>query len=416
MGKLYDKQLKSLNGKPQEKVFELPDGEGLSIRASLKGKLNWQYRYRWGNKPRRLGLGVYPEMSLGDAREMVKQCQKWLNKNLEPHVQVELEQNQAVEKVTVRQALEYWIDEYAKENRANYLKHQRQFEVHIYPYIGKLPLEEVETRHWLECLDRVRKGVPGKRRPAPTAAGYILGNSKQALRFCRVRNFAHSTVLDDLTVNDVGAKAAKKERYLSIPELTKLLHWCAGDKGNTYYRTLGFLLVCFGARTQEIRESKVQEWNLTERIWTVPASNSKTGKKIIRPIPNKLIPFISELVAAKDSGDWLLGDYKRSEAVSAYATTVEKAIASQEKWNWHDLRRTFATHITDLDIAPHITELLLGHELGGVFSTYNRNTYLKDKLHALDTWVDFIEGLISSIGDNVNEIEIKSQTKGVRYG
>jgi hypothetical protein len=69
--------------------------------------------------------------------------------------------------VTVRDALEYWIREYAIHNRANVEKHIEQLNKHIFPYIGTYPLSMCETRHWLECFARVRN-------EAPVAAGYLL--------------------------------------------------------------------------------------------------------------------------------------------------------------------------------------------------------------------------------------------------
>lgn len=61
-----------------------------------------------------------------------------------------------------------------------------------------------------------------------------------------------------------------------------------------------------------------------------------------------------------------------------------------DKWTLHDFRRTFSTKLADEGVAPHIAELLLGHELGGVMAIYNRSLYLDDKLKALNKWIDIL--------------------------
>ncbi len=129
----------------------------------------------------------------------------------DPKLKRDLERSATLKPVTVQEALEYWLVQFAEENRANAPKHRSQFKRHLYPYIGHLPLEQTETRHWIECFDRIRDGIKGQHRPAPVAAGYILQNAKQAFRFCRVRRYATSRVLDDLTIQDVGRKQQKKK-------------------------------------------------------------------------------------------------------------------------------------------------------------------------------------------------------------
>lgn len=63
---LTDKKIKAL--KPAEKMYSIADGEGLSLKILPNGKKYWRYRYRFLNKQKMLSLGVYPIVSLADAR------------------------------------------------------------------------------------------------------------------------------------------------------------------------------------------------------------------------------------------------------------------------------------------------------------------------------------------------------------
>lgn len=403
MGKLYDKHLKSAVGKNHSEAFVLTDGNGLSARVSVKGKVRWQYRYKIDGQNKRMDLGDYPALSLVKARDAAEQCREWLADGYDPKQKRKLDREEKLHPVTVKEALEYWLVGYAEDNRSNVDKHRAQFERHLYPYIGHLPLEHTETRHWVECFDRIRKGISGKQRPAPVAAGYVLQNVKQALKFCRVRRYATSRVLDDLSIPDVGKKQNKKDRVLSVQELVDVLRLIEGKRLLPYYAQLIRLLIIFGSRTIEIRLSTWSEWDFTEMLWTVPKAHSKNGEKIFRPIPESLKEWLVTLKGDAQSSDYILGELKTSEAVSQLCRKLWERLGHNEKWTIHDLRRTLATLLSDLGVAPHVVEQLLGHSLGGVMAIYNRSQYLPEKKQALDMWLEHLEAMISPT-DNVMSI------------
>jgi integrase len=59
-------------------------------------------------------------------------------------------------------------------------------------------------------------------------------------------------------------------------------------------------------------------------------------------------------------------------------------------WVQHDLRRTMATHMQDLEVMPHVIELCLNHKLKGVAGVYQRSQLLDLKLDAWERWAAFI--------------------------
>ncbi|WP_318476357.1 tyrosine-type recombinase/integrase [Photobacterium leiognathi] len=401
MSRLFDKKLRSILNKPQEKVNVLSDGGGLGARVSMLGKIRWQFRYKINGKNKRLDLGDYPEISIQRARELAYQYRGWLAEGEDPKHKREMLRNETLSPVTVKDALEYWLVEYAEDNRANVEKHRAQFQRHIYPYIGGLPVEMIDTRHWLECFDRIKKGIQGKQKAAPVAAGYILQNVKQALRFCRVRHYAKSRVLDDLIITDVGSRQQKKDRVLTDQELADVWKMVQTPeiRHMVYYSNLIKLLITFGARTQEVRLSTWDEWDFTQGTWTVPKSHSKTNAVIVRPIPQEMISWLLELKECS-SNEYVLGELKKSEAVSVQGSQYWKRLGHKTKWTLHDLRRTLATKMNDLGVAPHVVEQLLGHSLGGVMAIYNRSQYLPEKRAALELWLDRLDLLINP-ADNV---------------
>ncbi|MBD8153335.1 tyrosine-type recombinase/integrase [Pantoea agglomerans] len=394
--KLSDTSLRKMIGRESPADNFYADGGGLSVKVSKSGLMTWFYTYRIGGRqtaPQRLRLGNYPSLSLKAAREMREQCRSWLAEGVNPKFQLGISKQQSLQPVTVKDALEYWVAEYAIHRRANAVKHTEQLRKHIYPYIGDYPLSMCETRHWLECFSRVRAN-------APVAAGYLLQMCKQALKFCRVHRYAESSALNDLTIDDVGRKQRKRDREHTQQELADIWRQSAGLKFKPYYAALLRLLVVFGCRTQEIRLSTIGEWDLKDWVWIVPREHSKGGERIVRPIPEGIREFIQQLVEENKKSGLLLGVEKKPEAVSQWGRGLYKRLGHDSAWTLHDLRRTFATTLNNMGIAPHVVEQLLGHTLGGVMAVYNRSQYLPEKLDALNKWMDRLD-LLSGNHENI---------------
>ncbi|WP_250601885.1 tyrosine-type recombinase/integrase [Serratia marcescens] len=403
LNKLSDKRLRNLQGTPRQKIEFFADGAGLSAKLSKVGGISWVFTYRLvGAKLHRLTLGNYPDMSLKQARDSRDKCRSWLADGKDPKMQFNLTMEASLKPVTVKDALQYWITEYATDNRANVERHKAQLEKHIYPYIGGMALSDCETRYWLKCFDRIK-------RESPVAAGYIFQMCKQALKFCRVRRYAVSNHLDDLTIPDVGKKQQKRDRVLTDSEIGQLWNFSNSDElFSSYYSSLLVILIVFGCRSQEARLSEWKEWDLEQWIWTVPKEHSKSGEKIIRPVPVQLREFITELSSHNKQSGYLLGLVKKSEAVSQTGRNMHKRLNHAEPWTLHDLRRSFATKLNELGIAPHVVEQLLGHTMPGVMAIYNRSQYLPEKLDALNKWIDRLEVLA---GNHENVILLKAGGK-----
>lgn len=161
----------------------------------------------------------------------------------------------------------------------------------------------------------------------------------------------------------------------------------------------------FGCRTQELRLSTIGEWDLKDWVWTVPRENSKGGERIVRPVPADVREYITALMDQNRESGLLLGEIKNPEAVSQWGRMLYKKLGHSEPWTLHDLRRTFATTLNNMGIAPHVVEQLLGHTLGGVMAVYNRSQYIPEKLDALNKWMDRLE-ILSNDNPNIAILKV----------
>ncbi|HFU8116140.1 TPA: tyrosine-type recombinase/integrase, partial [Escherichia coli] len=323
LNKLSDTQLRKINGTPAQKTVFLNDGGNLTVRHSTSGLLTWYFTYRAGTgrgaRPERIKLGNYPDLSLKAAREKAAQCRAWLAEGKNPRHELNYTVQEALKPVTVGDALTYWLEYYVKENRVDYIALKRRLNNHVIQQIGAMPLDKCELRHWLACFDQVAKRTP-------VTAGFVLQACKQALKFCRKRRYAISNVLDDLNVADVGKKPDISQRVLSNKELGELLQALDKKIFSPYYVALIRLLIVFGARTVELRLSEIGEWDFTEMLWTVPKEHSKTKVAIFRPIPEAILPFVTQLVEQNRHTDLLLGEVKQEASVSQYGRLAHRRL------------------------------------------------------------------------------------------
>ncbi|MGX8940521.1 tyrosine-type recombinase/integrase [Symbiopectobacterium sp. Eva_TO] len=386
LNKLSDKRLKNLMGTTRDKPEFFADGAGLSVRVSPVGGISWTFTYRNNGVLQRVTLGRYPDMSLKKAREKRDECRTWLSDGKDPKRQLKLKKQESLKPVTVKDAIEYWEKHYAMGRVSSIDGKMQQLKKHIYPYIGNMALSDCETRYWLECFDRINH--------MPVTAGAVFQLSKQVLKFCRVRRYAISNALDDLTIGDVGKTSGKRDRVLTDTEIGQLWKFINNDNDLLpYYSEWIKILIVFGCRSGEARLSRWDEWDLDNGLWTVPKEHSKTETPIIRPIPEKIRPCIEILRAHNLRTGYLLGELKKNSTVAEMGSRISKKLKHDEHWTAHDLRRTLATKLNDMGVAPHVVEQLLGHAMPGVMGIYNRSQYLPEKLGALNRWMDRLDEL-----------------------
>src|SRR3990170_1508503 len=71
-------------GKSTDKPYKLGDAGGLYLEVATAGGKWWRLKYRYDGKEKRLSLGVYPDVSLKDARQRRDEARKRLADGIDP--------------------------------------------------------------------------------------------------------------------------------------------------------------------------------------------------------------------------------------------------------------------------------------------------------------------------------------------
>lgn len=384
---ITDKQLKAIeklsnyDGPP-----ELNDGEGLIAKISPKAKITFQYRCRYNGHNKRLRIGKYPQVSLKQARQIHKRMLELKEEGRNPEIALTGE----TDFVTLKQCLDYWF-----EHKVSTLKEGTQVlyqsfaSNYFYPAFHDVDVEKISAREWMSWFDSIAK-------KNPKTANAAFSKLRACLNFCKSKFIIDATQLEKIRKQDVGEPATDGDRVLSLPELAKIWITLERSKAGTSTKNLHLMTMLWGNRLSELRLARRQHFDMHNDIWTVPPELSKMGNTIRRPIPRHIKPMLERLMNIYD--DYLFPGSSLNKPITISAANRyirrQRQLLTLRHWRTHDFRRSISTICSALGTAPHVTEKMLGHDLGGVLAIYNKHDWLDEQKEAYEA---FAEALFAQV-------------------
>ena len=146
--------------------------------------------------------------------------------------------------------------------------------------------------------------------------------------------------------------------------------------------------------------------DLEEALWTLPKAETKSDRQ--HEVP--LSPLALEIIQAQPRTNEFVFTTTGSTPISGFSKVKVRLdkLSGLTDWRLHDLRRTAASRMAGIGIAPHVIEKVLNHATGqisGVAAVYNRYAYREEKTAALAAWTRALEEIIGRGRDNVVALE-----------
>jgi integrase len=368
---------------------ELP-GFGLRLRAGAgRVRKTFIVQYRTAGRSRRLLLGSADVLGAEQARAAAKkalaevslggdpQGAKAAQRRSEDSLRASIADYIAVKRTAVRARTFREIDRYLRG-----------------PYFSALhlrPLDQITRKDVAGCLTRIvaNNGSVTAARARSTLSAFFVWAIGAGL--------AES---NPVVGTNKPEDSKPRERVLSDKELVAIWNACL-DGG---YGRIIKLLMLTGARRAEVGAMCWSELDLNAGTWTIPAARAKNGRAHVLPLSAAARALIAG-VERVEGQDHLFGGaadhgFQRWSA-SKHELDVRAGVTG---WSVHDLRRTCATRMADLGIAPHVIEAVLNHQSGhkrGPAGVYNRSTYSAEMRTALERWSARVEALVAGRADNV---------------
>jgi integrase len=196
-----------------------------------------------------------------------------------------------------------------------------------------------------------------------------------------------------ISVDDPGEGAQPRERVLSDVELGAV--WNAASDDSEYGK-ISRLLILTAQRRQEVVSMSWDELDPQTGTWRIPGERAKNHRSHQLILPKAAWDLIKQ-VPHRHNIPFLSGDYRGFVSWSRSKDDLDER-CKIKPWVVHDLRRTAATRMAELGVAPHVIDAVQNHVSGyktGVRAVYIKSTYQKETAKALELWAGELRRVVS---------------------
>ena len=267
--------------------YEMAEASGLAVRVSPNSAKTWVWRYRFAGKQRRLTLGSYPAMSLGEARVRLGSAQEKLEKGYDPA-------DERPSRETVADLVEVYLERHAHTLRTA-KEEERRLRTDVLPALGHVRLAELNRRQIADLLHR--KAEAAKERGGNgTTANRLRGLLQRLLN-----KGIEWGYLDRNPVDRVGRLVEESSRSRVLTENELAVLWPRIGRLSDYRtRSILQLLMLTGQRVGEVAGMARAEVNLGAARWTIPAGRAKNGREHVIPLSAPALEIVGTALRASE--------------------------------------------------------------------------------------------------------------------
>jgi integrase len=387
------------------------------LRITANGAKSWVVMYRLDGRLKRETIGSYPAYSLLQAREQARVSLEMAGRGIDPVASRKAEKIKVAAIKTVLDAVEVFIQRHAKQKNRSWREVERVFNYYIIPKMGERPLPSITPADIHEVLDALMDAKH------PYMANRVFAHTRKFFNWCAERHWIGEPPTKHISR---PADEEARDRVLNNGEIERLWRGCDG-LGWPFGPYIKLLLVT-GQRRNEVAGMKWEQIDLGNKLWTLPREETKAKRQHEVPLSPMAIELLENVprngkyVFSTTGKTPISGFSKAKERCDKIMARVQLEATGKKKWTdnefeknlipaWrlHDIRRTVASGMAEIGIAPHVIEKVLNHSTGqisGVAAVYNRHTYLREKTDALYAWARALQTIVGTPERNVVEMAI----------
>ncbi|MBY6243724.1 integrase arm-type DNA-binding domain-containing protein [Methylosinus sp. Sm6] len=394
---LTAKQVQHAKPDPAKKITKLSDAGGLQLWVSPDGAKRWRFSYRFAGKQKTLALGVYPDMTLAEAREAHAEAKKTLTSGKDPCLSKKLDK---LAKVTANAntfdaiAREFIDKKRAEGNSAATLERDERFYRYTGKAFGPRPISDLEneTLELLEFL-RVRARAQNHETVAKLRT-FIGGVFRYAIQTGRAKH--------DPTVGMRGALPRVKAKPMAAitdpKRLGDLLRAVDGYKGGVTTAPAINLLILTCSRPGMVFGARWAEIDLKERKWSLPASRMKARREHAIPLSPQAVTILTDMKRVSGHTNFVFPHISNSSKHMS-ENTMNQALRnlgfSNEEVTGHGFRSTISSFLNETkQFSEDAIELCLAHlDKNTERRIYNRTQRWEERCEIMDYWGVLIDDL-----------------------
>ncbi|NKG29323.1 integrase [Erwinia rhapontici] len=386
---MTDTEIKA--AKPKDVDYQLYDGDGLTLLIKFSGSKLWQFRYyRPLTKQRtKQSFGVYPAVSLSDARKLRAESRALLAKEIGPQEhQKELARNSLEAKTnTFKLVAERWWNIKKASVTEDYAEDiWRSLERDVFPAIGDVSLTDIKAHILVQAVQPVQ------------ARGALETVRRLCQRINEVMIYAQNTGLIDAVPSVNIGKAFEKPQKKNMPsirpdQLPQLMQTMRTASINLSTRCLFMWQLLTITRPAEAAEARWDEVDLEAREWKIPASRMKMNRDHTVPLSDEAVAVLELMKPLSGNREFIFPSrIKPNQPMNSQTVNASlKRAGFGGVLVSHGLRSIASTAVNEQGFPPDVIEAALAHvDKNEVRRAYNRSDYLEQRRPMMQWWADFV--------------------------
>jgi integrase len=387
---------------------------GLSLRVTENGRKSWSLFYRFNGRLRRFTIGRYPAIKPAQARREAIISLERVRQGVDPAKEKRARRDTpSPETETFGAFAQDYLERHVRKNSAaaTYQEAKRDLEFNVLPKWRNRPIASISRRDAIDLIDGlIERGVA-------IQANRTLARLRALFNWAIEKDRISASPVDHMKP---PTKERARDRALSDDEIRWF--WLACHEIGWPFGPIFKLLLLTAQRRDEVAGMKWTEIDVEKRTWMLPRHRAKSDRGHEVQLSGAAIDVICSLPRITSGGNErdLVFTVTGTTAVSGFGNAKRRfdlMIAEARRhslrlsdhtkipdWRLHDLRRTAATGMARLNVAPHVVDKVLNHSAGtirGVAAVYNRFAYLDERRTALEAWGRHVSDLVSPPVSNV---------------
>jgi integrase len=378
---------------PLHKPYKKADSHGLYLEIFPNGSKYWRVKYRFGDKEKRLALGVFPEISLSEARNGRDLARRQLREGIDP---ADLKKEKKANAKKVGKGIfsivandwhahksKSWASETARKARM-------VLDSYLIPKLGQMLIANMSTSDFKPVLLGIHSHAPNLANKARQYCNQIVHHAIQdGLR----EDGKLLSLRGALPSSDSGHMAAVTKES-GLPSMMKAI-----NKISSIHSRTGILLCVYTAlRPGTSVWAEWNEFNDNFSEWHIPGFKMKSGNDHITPIPSQIRPTLEQLKKLAGKSPYVFPGERDRLTSHMHRDTLSKALRDaglQGITVTHGFRATMRTIGRErLKIDADVLEAQLAHaKKGEVLAAYDRTQFLEERHELVQKWADYLSSM-----------------------
>lgn len=385
---------------PEEKLYRVKYGgsERLYIAISPKGGRRWELRYqKAGGAWSWLGLGTYRDVNIEQARSKAQKALALLNKGIDPAL--DRAQKRSAHKDATNNSFksvaEAWYAKKVAEGKAEKTLASFQYALKndILPALGHLPVTDITRQHCATLQKSIEdRGAFNTAEKVRSSLNNIFGYAI-AMGKCDINPASN--------LRDVASVPPEEQQYPHLKEkdLPAFLRALDSSPSRSLAKNAAWITIYTASRPGMVRHAEWAEFDISERVWTIPGSKMKMKRNHQIPLSNQVIALLADLRKITGKSIYLF-PCEGSKGLVISDGTVNKCFSSigyKRKMTGHGSRHTAATLLSEHGWQQDWIEAQLAHKKPGLVGVYNKAEYFQHRQIMMQWYCDYLDALKEGI-------------------